>query len=62
MPDDFEWLPEDGVVLTRKDLERVFQALRALMRGTESIDPNRAYAVDIAVTITHALERDNGGG
>jgi hypothetical protein len=56
-----EWLPEDGVVLTRADLKRIFLDLRALIAGTDRVDPNRAYAVDIAVAITQALERDIGG-
>jgi hypothetical protein len=54
------WLPEDGVVLTRRDLERVFLDLRALIDGTDPLDANRAHAVDIAVTITQALERPGG--
>jgi hypothetical protein len=57
MPDDLDWLPDDGVVLTRTDLERVFVALRALIDGTDPLDANRAHAVEIAITITHALER-----
>lgn len=48
------------VLLTRADLERIFVDLRALIRGTASLEPNRAHAVDIAVTITHALERNRG--
>jgi hypothetical protein len=58
--DGLEWLPEDGVVLTRADLERIFKSLRTLIAGTGEVDPNRAFAVDIAVTITRALERDTG--
>jgi len=54
-------LPDDGVVLTRADLERIFVDLRALIDGTGRVDPNRAYAVDIAIAITQALERDTGG-
>ena len=61
MAEGLEWLPEDGVVLTRADLERIFFDLRALIDGTGSVDPNRAYAVDIAIAITQALERDTGG-
>jgi hypothetical protein len=52
-----DWLPEDGVVLTRTDLAGIFVALRALIDGTEPLEVNRSHAVDIAVTITHALER-----
>ncbi len=56
----FEWLPDEGVVLTKADLERIFVALRALISGTAQLEPNRAHAVDIAVTITRALERNYG--
>ena len=58
--DDLDWLPDDGVVLTRADLQRIFIDLRALIRGTDELDANRAHAVDIAVAITQALERDRG--
>ncbi len=61
MTEGLDWLPEDGVVLTRADLERIFVDLRALVGGTDLVDPNRAYAVDIAIAITQAIERDNGG-
>ena len=59
MADGLDWLPEDGVVLTRDDLTTIFEDLRALI-GTAEFDPNRAFAVDIAVTIARALERDSG--
>ena len=61
MAEGLEWLPEDGVVLTRADLERIFIDLRALISGTDQLDPNRSFAVDIAVAITHAIERESGG-
>lgn len=61
MADGLDWLPDDGVVLTRSDLERIFLDLRALIGGTEPVDPNRAFAVDIAIAITHAIERDFPG-
>jgi hypothetical protein len=60
MVDGLDWLPDDGVVLTRADLERILVALRALISGTAQLEPNRAHAVDIAVTITQALERNFG--
>lgn len=56
-----EWLPDEGVSLTRADLERIFVALRGLVQGTEALEPNRAYAVDIAVTVSQAIERGDGG-
>jgi len=56
-----EWLPDEGVVLTRADLERIYSStFRALISGTAQLEPNRAHAVDIAVTITQALERNRG--
>ena len=53
MVEGLDWLPEDGVVLTRGDLERIFLDLRALIDGTGKLD--------IAVTIARALEREGGG-
>jgi hypothetical protein len=32
-----------------------------LLDGTDALDANRAHAVDIAVTITQALERGSAG-
>jgi hypothetical protein len=61
MAEQFDWLPEDGVVLTKADLERVFMNVRALIAGTDQMDPNRSFAVDIAIAITHVIERDSGG-
>lgn len=60
MADGLGWLPDEGVVLTKADLERIFVALRALISGTAQLELNRAHAVDIAVTITRALERNYG--
>lgn len=60
MADGLDWLPDEGVVLTKADLERIFVALRAMISGTAQLEPNRAHAVDIAVTITRALERNYG--
>ena len=42
------------------DLERIFIDLRALISGTDQLDPNRSFPVDIAVAITHAIERASG--
>ena len=61
MAEGLDWLPEDGVVLTRADLERIFIDLRELISGTDQLDPNRSFAVDIAVAITNAIERESGG-
>ncbi len=59
--DDLSWLPDDGVALSRSELERIFSALRALVSGTDELDPNRAHTVDIAFTIAEAIERQRGG-
>lgn len=61
MVEGLDWLPEDGVVLTRGDLERIFADLRALIDGTGKLEANRAHVVDMAVTIARALEREGGG-
>ena len=61
MAEGLDWLPEDGVVLTRAELERIFMNLRALIAGTGRVDPIRSFAVDIAIAITHAIERESGG-
>ena len=46
MAEGLDWLPEDGVVLTCADLERIFVNLRALVAGTDEVDPNRSFAVE----------------
>lgn len=61
MSEELDWLPEDGVALTRPELTRIFEALRALIAGTEPLEANRAYAVDIAIAIAQAIERNEGG-
>lgn len=43
-------------LLTKAGLERMFVGLRALISGTAQLEPNRAHAVDIAVTITVAAD------
>ena len=49
------------VSLTRAELNRLFRTLRALIAGTDELDANRAYAVDIAIVLTRAIERSEGG-
>lgn len=56
-----DWLPQNGVVPTRSDLERVFLDLRALISGTDPLEANRAHAADIAVTMTQAFAREGDG-
>jgi hypothetical protein len=59
--EDFDWLPEEGAVITRADLERIFINLRALIAGTDRLDPNRSFAVDVVIAVTHAIERREEG-
>ena len=47
----------DGLALLIGD-ERA--DLRALVGGTDGLDPNLAYAVDLAVVISPAIERTDG--
>jgi hypothetical protein len=58
--EELDWLPEDGVVLTRAELSRLFRTLRALIAGTGEFEANRAYAVDIAAVLSQAIERSEG--
>ena len=60
MAEGLDGLPEDGVLPTRADLERIFMNPRALIAGTGQVNPNRSFAVDIAIAITHAIERESG--
>ncbi len=60
MADGLEWLSDDGVVLSLVDLERIFEDLRALIAGSGELDPTGAFAVDIAVMISEAIERQQG--
>ena len=61
MSEGLDWLPDDGVALTKGDLDRIFRSLRALISGTDALDANRSHAVDIAVALTQALERQTVG-
>ena len=58
--DDLDWLPPDGVRLTRHDLESVLPALWSLFDGTDPKEPNRAHAMTIAVVLARAIEREDG--
>lgn len=52
----FDWVPHDGVLLSREDVVRMFIDLRALVDGTDALEANRAYVVDIATVLARALE------
>jgi hypothetical protein len=53
-----DWLPNEGIRLTRAELARTIRSLRALIDGTEPDGPNRAHAVTIAHAIADAIERE----
>jgi hypothetical protein len=55
--DGLDWLPDDGVALSRRDLERIMIALRSLIDGTDSFEVNRSHVIEIAVTIAQAMDR-----
>ena len=55
--DGLDWLPDDGVALSRVDLERIMRALRALIDVTDPLEVNRLHVVEIAVTIAEAMDR-----
>ena len=55
--DGLDWLPDDGVALSRGDLERIMRALRALIDATDPLEVSRLHVVEIAVTIAEAMDR-----
>jgi hypothetical protein len=55
--DGLDWLPDDGVALSRRDLARIMIALRSLIDGTDSFEVNRSHVIEIAVTIAQAMDR-----
>ena len=60
MADGLEWLPPEGVALSVVEVRRILQALRALISGTDEMEPNRSHVVEIVVIVGEALERQDG--
>jgi len=60
MEDGLDWVPADGVALSPEEVRRILRALRALIAGTDLIEPNRSHAVEVAVILAEALERQEG--
>jgi len=56
--DDLDWLPPDGVRLTRRDLESLLPALWSLFDGTERDEPNRTHTTTIVLVLARAIERE----
>lgn len=59
-PDDLDWLPAEGVHLTREQLARLSIALRALIDGTDVLEPNKSHAISIAYVIRDAMRHKGG--
>jgi hypothetical protein len=58
--DGLDWVPADGVVLSAVDVQRNLRAVRALIAGTDPLEPKRSHAVEIAVVFADALDRQAG--
>ncbi len=56
----YSWFETVAIAQERSRKALPESVYKALIAGTEGLDPNRAFAVDIAVTIARALERDSG--
>lgn len=59
-PDDLDWLPAEGVYLTHEELVQLFIALRALIDGTDLLEPNRSHAISIGFALVRAIGRGEG--
>ncbi len=57
----FGWLPQDGIHLTVEEVAVMSQVLRALMHGTERLEPNRAFTVTMILVVGDAVDRAGGG-
>lgn len=55
---ELDWLPPDGIHLNVSEIGQVLEALRGVIDGTESDEPNRAHAVSIATIIGTAVSRE----
>ena len=58
--DEFDWLPNHAIWLSRADLEEVFTALKRLWKGTEPEDINRVHVLDIVDILVTAIEQQSG--
>lgn len=57
---DLDWLPPNGIHLNAQELGYVLEALRGIIDGTTSDEPNRAHAISIATVIGNAVSRAEG--
>jgi hypothetical protein len=57
---ELDWLPPNGIHLTVMELGQVLEALRGVIDGTVSDEPNRAHAVSITTVIGNAVSREEG--
>lgn len=56
IPYELDWLPSEGVHLTHEDLVDLLIALRALIDGTEVLEPNRSHAMTIILVLASAID------
>ena len=58
--DNLDWLPAEGIHLSRERLARIFIALRALVGGTDAAEPSRSHAYSIASLLADAIDQTGG--
>jgi hypothetical protein len=58
--DGLEWVSADGLALSADEVRRILRALRALIAGTDEIEPNRSHVGEVAIVIAEALQRQEG--
>jgi hypothetical protein len=59
MYEQLDWLP-NGVWLEREEVAEILVALRALIQGTDAIEPNRSHILSIVSAIGEAIDRAGG--
>lgn len=57
---ELDWLPPNGIHLTVMELGQVLEALRGVIEGAVTNEPNGAHAVSIATVIENAVSREEG--
>jgi hypothetical protein len=59
MYEQLDWLPKGGW-LEREEVAEILVALRALIQGTDAIEPNRSHILSIVSAIGEAIDRAGG--
>lgn len=58
--DDLDWIPSQGVWISKQELEEMFVAVRAILHGTKRDEPNRSHALTVAKMLVRAIGRHEG--